>query len=716
MLTARQRIVASAINDLLTLSLAGIPSYDRDSIEKAFRTWTSSSDFISLYAKALLNGSFDHRLALESFRRVVQSGPSLCSLSVGECLIPHFLRHLEGNRIQKDRKYAAYRQLAHGFCTNEQGSAGTFLTPITVLDQANFPVVAGKWQSWYSEVHLLSRLAANGRIVHAFEQFRKLSRRPEFSDAPPVLQLAILRSLGELSIQLDCITDSSGYLKAALLVQPADVASLIFLAQVYAHLGEYDAAQKTARDARDHDPTNPMAIATYLLVLGLSGAYQEVFDEVASHPGWLQLGPVVVALGHVMAVDQDYEMAIDFYSRALQLEPEELGILFPLSSCRLLVLQRQQTRTITVTTDKHSELKRAVNEIVADLERLLEAKRASDHPQSMDKYVHALIAAYQLVDDYESALSAINTWASDAGSRAFQLASVLVYLNIGDLERAACIVDQYQDAVGMDIDTCRLCLAQAREDYEQYLEVMERLQSYERSGLRTRILHLSKRARILERLGRKKEAVDSLDKLIADYRNEELALAEAVPVYILLEEEEKAADLIKNYDISLDALNWIYRECAEVYASMSKWLRAATELKKLPNIYSDEEALERLVRFQLNANLNHAAACNAGKLRILRGEVRDDGMATLELRGYQHRGDWDAAIELLHLLQQKYPGNVSFVAHEAWILHKGLKASEQAKRLLKSVDASKLADEERIVLVRNGLLTTDLAQGMNNVH
>jgi hypothetical protein len=45
-----------------------------------------------------------------------------------------------------------------------------------------------------------------------------------------------------------------------------------------------------------------------------------------------------------------------------------------------------------------------------------------------------------------------------------------------------------------------------------------------------------------------------------------------------------------------------------------------------------------------------------------------------------------------------------------------LKASEQAKRLLKSVDASKLADEERIVLVRNGLLTTDLAQGMNNVH
>jgi hypothetical protein len=91
-------------------------------------------------------------------------------------------------------------------------------------------------------------------------------------------------------------------------------------------------------------------------------------------------------------------------------------------------------------------------------------------------------------------------------------------------------------------------------------------------------------------------------------------------------------------------------------------------------------------------------------------------MATLELRGYQHRGDWDAAIELLHLLQQKYPGNVSFVAHEAWILHKGLKASEQAKRLLKSVDASKLADEERIVLVRNGLLTTDLAQGMNNVH
>lgn len=400
-----------------------------------------------------------------------------------------------------------------------------------------------------------------------------------------------------------------------------------------------------------------------------------------------------------------FDLAIEYYEDALALAPDDNGLVFNIACCKLIRLQQEHTGQLTAEALNTRPSPEAIKSLVINLESLLEAAQNSDDSESAaSNYVHALIAVHQLADDYASALDAIQRWAPGAPSEALQLAMALVYVHLNKVPEAESILSQYFERDGQNFDVCRFELAIAKGKLTEALEILERLERSQKTET-MRIMTLSKRSMILNRLGRVTEAVNVIDQLIERYGAIEIAVIEAAVLYKLTDQNLKHEQLISSRSISKEGFMSIHRAISDSYCEQGKWLLAAFELRKMPEIDDSELGLLMLITVQQKAGLNHAAGCTARKVRLLRGNVEDGALAQIELDDYYQRGDFSSAVELLALLRASAPNNTDYVCFEAIIQFQKLKNKSVANALLAAIKRDDISGYWRSELQRCGLIS-----------
>jgi tetratricopeptide (TPR) repeat protein len=704
-LNPRKNAVSGAIKDFFEYSLDPILPENKQSITLALLKWTDSQEFLDFWKQSFLSGLQDPSKAFQSFSSVTGLTHTVGGLPIADALLPHFLRHLEANRIANEPKYGAARQAAFNQPVLEVYKS-SLDEPVKVLGRLKEEFFLGEWHSWYTELKLVDDLISREKTFTALNTLTDIRNRTKFAEADKELQFAILEAEGRLALQLNRSDDCIPLLQNALDIAPEDPGTLAALARAYIHKNQLNRARTLAEAALAADQMSPIVIGTYLLVHAHLGDSTKVFSEFPEHPEWWDMPEVLSVLGHTAAMDNDFDLAITYYKSALDLEPDDNGLAFNIACCKLIKLQQDHTGYLTFEAQSARPSSEAITSLVAELESLLETTRNLDYPEPATTYVHALIAVYQLADNYPSALEAIQRWAPDVANTALQIAMVLVYLHLDKIVEAESILSRYDEIAGQNFDVCRYELAMAKGDLTTALKILDRLEQHQEAET-TKIATLGKRAWILIVLGRMDESVVVIDQLIERHGTIEIAVIEAAVLYKLTNQNLKHEHLMRSELISDEGLISIHRGITSFYYEQEKWLLAATELRNLPNIDDSESDLIMLVDIQQRAGLHHAAGFTARKVRLLRGNVGNGALAEIELRDYSGRGDYRSAVDLLAYLRESAPKNTDYICCEAVIQIRWLKNKPAAEALLAGITLNDISDSWRVELRRVGLINSN---------
>lgn len=301
---SRNGAVSGAIKDLFEYSLTPISSDNKKIVTSALLQWTANPKFLDFWKQSYLYGLKDKSKAFESFSSITGLAHSVGGVQIAEVLLPHFLQHLETNRIRNEPKYLAARQSAFNQPVLEVYTP-SLNKPIEVLGRLPEEFFLGEWHSWFTELKLVDDLILNQKIITASIALSDIRNRSQFSEADMRLQFAILEAEGPLLLQLGRTDDSLLMLQQALTIVPSDPDALAAVARAYIQKNQYDKALPLAEAALAVNHTSPIVIATYLLVHAYLG-HLKIFGEFAEHPEWWLMPEVHTALGHAMALDNDF--------------------------------------------------------------------------------------------------------------------------------------------------------------------------------------------------------------------------------------------------------------------------------------------------------------------------------------------------------------------------------------------------------------------------